>query len=137
MNERALPYLAALETASLVKSVGYVTRKSGLLIESRGPIGAGIGDLCHIEVPGRPQPILAEVAGLDEARLRLLPYGAVDGLQPGCRVLATGKALSVPVSEQLLGRVVDAFCRPLDEGGALSSIRNRPVRNVPIQPLLR
>lgn len=137
MKERVRTYLAALEAVSLVEPVGHVTRKAGLLIESRGPAGAGIGDLCHIEVVGRPQPVLAEVAGLDKAHLRLLPYGPVEGLQPGSRVVAAGKTLSVSVCEQLLGRVVDAFCRPLDEGAALPAAARRPVRNVPIRPLQR
>lgn len=137
MNERVRTYLAALKTASLVEPIGHVTRRAGLLIESRGPDGAGIGDLCHIEVAGRPQPVLAEVAGLDKAHLWLLPYGPVEGLLPGSRVTAAGKALSVSVTEQLLGRVVDAFCQPLDEGAVLPAAARRPVRNAPIRPLQR
>ncbi|OHX12064.1 hypothetical protein BI347_00080 [Chromobacterium sphagni] len=137
MKTKVAELLSAIESADLVEHVGHVTRKTGLLIEARGPAGAGIGDLCHIERPdGRPA-ILAEVAGLNEDRLLLLPYGAVDGLLLGGRVVSAGRPFSVPVGPALLGRVVDAFCRPLDAGGELAAQSHRPVRCAPIPALRR
>ncbi|MEN2424452.1 FliI/YscN family ATPase [Chromobacterium vaccinii] len=129
--------LDAVKSADLVEKVGYVSRKVGLLVESRGPAGVGLGDLCHIEMSdGRPH-VLAEVAGLDSDRLLLLPYGPVDGLLLGGRVVSAGRAFSIPVGDALLGRVVDAFCRPLDDKGWLSEEGRRPVRSAPIPALKR
>ncbi|MCP1290389.1 FliI/YscN family ATPase [Chromobacterium sp. S0633] len=128
---------AAIHASDLVERVGYVSRKVGLLVESCGPAGIGLGDLCHIELAGDRPAVLAEVAGLDRDRLQLLPYGPVDGLLLGARVVSAGHAFSVPVGDALLGRVVDAFCRPLDGKGEIEFAGRRPVRSAPIPALGR
>lgn len=128
---------AAIQAADLMERVGYVSRKVGLLVESNGPPGVGLGDLCHIELANDRPSVLAEVAGLDRDRLQLLPYGPVEGLSLGARVVPAGHAFSVQVGEGLLGRVVDAFCRPLDGKGDIVLAERRPVRNAPIPALSR
>jgi flagellum-specific ATP synthase len=43
-----------------------------------------------------------------------MPYGELQGVGLGCEVMATGRSVEVPVGDALLGRVIDAFGRPLD-----------------------
>ena len=137
MTQQFAKLLETIRSAPLIEKTGEVTRKTGLLIESRGPAGAGIGDLCRIERTDGREAILAEVAGLNEDRLLLLPYGPVDGLSLGDKVVSAGRPFAVPVGPALLGRVVDAFCRPLDDGGAFAGLAQRPVRSAPIPALRR
>lgn len=49
------------------------------------------------------------------------------GLKAGSPVQRTGRVLSVPVGEGLLGRVVDAMGRPLDQRGFIPALETRPV----------
>ncbi|MGF1478524.1 MAG: alternate F1F0 ATPase, F1 subunit alpha [Cyanophyceae cyanobacterium] len=50
-----------------------------------------------------------------------------DSLKAGCEVYRTGKVLDTPVGEGLLGRVVDATGRPLDNRGTVPASERRPV----------
>ena len=48
-------------------------------------------------------------------------------LKEGDEARTTGKLLSVPVGKALLGRVVDAVGRPIDDKGAIDSEEFFPV----------
>jgi F-type H+/Na+-transporting ATPase subunit alpha len=48
-------------------------------------------------------------------------------LRAGHRAYRTGRVLDTPVGDALLGRVVDALGRPLDEAGPLSAVERWPV----------
>ncbi len=62
---------------------------------------------------------------VDEIGVVLLDETA--GIEAGEEVLRTGRVMDVPVGESLLGRVVDAAGRPLDDQGPLRSAERRPV----------
>jgi len=61
----------------------------------------------------------------DEVGIILLDESA--DLKSGCEVWRTGRVTDTPVGEELLGRVVDATGRPLDDRGAISSLERRPI----------
>jgi F-type H+-transporting ATPase subunit alpha len=63
--------------------------------------------------------------GVDEAGVVLLDES--EGLEAGDEVERTDRVLDVPVSEALLGRVVDALGRPLDDLGPLKGEKRLPV----------
>ena len=66
-----------------------------------------------------------------------MPYGDLRGLRVGDRVTGTGGAPSVPVGAELLGRVIDALGRPLDDGPPLDGLLQVPIEGVPPHPLRR
>ena len=83
----------------------------GLTIESAGP-EAKLGDLCVIYPVGNEYPpITAEVVGFKERRTLLMPCDKTDGIGLGCIVENTGNPLTVPVSDDLLGKVLDGLGR--------------------------
>lgn len=125
-----------LDQHALVSHTGKVTGIVGLLIESEGP-DACMGELCEIETWDGKGRLWAEVVGLKENRLLLLPYGKLGGLTLGSKVTARGHGFAVPVSEQMLGRVVNAFCDPLDGGTVCRSNTLRSIRHDPVKPLQR
>ena len=135
MTDVSTLLLERVAAARLTEHVGHVVRQVGLLVEATGPACAGVGDLCHISLPGRILP--AEVVGLDGVRLQLLPYGETGGLRAGSRVTACDRPLSVDLGPALLGRVVDAFCQPLDGKGDIAGGERRPIRRRPAGPLAR
>jgi flagellum-specific ATP synthase len=55
----------------------------------------------------------------------------------GDRIKATGNAASIAVGESLLGRVVDALGRPLDEGSAIKAETSYPLHRDTTNPLAR
>jgi F-type H+-transporting ATPase subunit alpha len=58
---------------------------------------------------------------LDEDSIGAVVLGEPKGLEEGQLARATGHILSVPVGDELLGRVVDALGRPLDGLGAIEA----------------
>jgi flagellum-specific ATP synthase len=113
-------YLAAVERTDPIKYVGRVTKVLGLLVESRGP-QAVIGEVCQIIVPRLGKACYAEVVGLREDAVQLMSYDGLEGIEVGCQVIASGEMLQVPVSDRLLGRVLDSMGRPTDGKGDIAS----------------
>ena len=94
----------ALRAASPMKMTGKVTQIIGLVIESQGPT-VTVGELCYVSshFSGMP-PVPAEVVGFREGSVLLMPVGEMQGIGPGCEVVATGRRLRVKVGMELLGR---------------------------------
>lgn len=57
---------------------------------------------------------MAEVVGIRDNRLLLMPYESVEGLGIGCTVENTGHPLSVCVGDALLGHMVDGIGRTVE-----------------------
>ncbi|MCM1123875.1 MAG: flagellar protein export ATPase FliI [Eubacterium sp.] len=93
------------------KKKGRVENVVGLTIESAGP-EATLGDLCRIYPADEEySPIMAEVVGFKDRKTLLMPCDKTDGIGLGCIVENTGEPLSVPVSNALLGKVLDGLGR--------------------------
>lgn len=55
--------------------------------------------------------------------------GSDDGIREGSQVKRTGKIVSVPVGEALMGRVVNALGQPIDGKGAILTDKSRPIES--------
>jgi F-type H+/Na+-transporting ATPase subunit alpha len=62
---------------------------------------------------------------LDEETIGAVVLGGVDGIEEEQVVRATGRILSMPVGDALLGRVVNALGTPIDGKGALVNPKQR------------
>ncbi|MGF1547915.1 MAG: flagellar protein export ATPase FliI [Thiotrichales bacterium] len=137
-GERWAGYLAEVRrNLRLPKPVveGRLTRMAGLTLEAIG-CQAAVGERCLIISPNS-SPIESEVVGFSQDRTFLMPTGDIQGILPGSRVIPTGRVLEVPVGERLLGRVVDATGKPLDERGPLRASQFQPLVPPPFNPLHR
>jgi len=124
-------YTDVLSRIDPIKFVGRVVRVQGLLVESEGP-QAVVGEGCQIIVPRGRGVVLAEVVGLRERTVQLMAYDDFEGIEVGCRVVATGELLSVPVSKQLLGKLLDSKGLPAEGRGDIASrVRYPAVANAP------
>ena len=132
---------------------GRLTRVTGLVMEAVG-LKMAVGSTCVVELPNNR--IEAEVVGFSGDKLFLMPENDVQGLIPGARVVpvepasapmhggkrrtrrrATDRARHLPVGNMLLGRVLDAAGRPLDQIGPLLEEETAPLQSRPINPLDR
>jgi F-type H+-transporting ATPase subunit alpha len=62
---------------------------------------------------------------LDEESIGAVVLGSMDGLDEEQVVRATGRILSIPVGDALLGRVVNALGEPIDGKGAIATTESR------------
>ena len=131
-------YLETADRIDPIKCVGHIIRVQGILIESKGP-QAIIGELCRIELSGPEgtRLIQAEVVGLRNDTVQLMAYGETDGIEIGCRVIASGSRLDVAVSTKLLGRVLDHLGKPVDDRGDVESSVRYPALADPPDPYHR
>ncbi|HAS74986.1 MAG TPA: flagellar protein export ATPase FliI [Clostridiales bacterium UBA8960] len=129
-------YSSALKANALLKFSGRVSKIIGLMIESIGP-AVEIGEVCDIYPIKSSQPLKGEVVGFNNDKVLIMPLGDMIGIGPGSRVVATGHALQVDVSEELLGRILDGLGNPIDELGKPSVDRKYPANNDPPNPLFR
>ncbi len=69
---------------------------------------------------------------LEETFVSVVMLGTDVGISEGSLVKRTGKVVSVPVGEAMIGRVVDALGQPIDGKGPIASKELRPIeRNAP------
>ncbi len=129
-------YLQAIEDANLTRRLGRVSQFLGLVVEADGP-EAFWGERCEIHSPLRNEPTQAEVVGIKDGKVLLMPYSQLQGISLGSEVVATGCCSEIPVGEELLGRVIDAFGEPLDGGPALNISKHYPIFQEPLNPLQR
>lgn len=93
----------------LYDQLGRVSKVVGLTIESIGP-EAKLNDLCKIQT-AFGTTVMAEVVGFNDKKLILMPYESTEGISVGSIVTNTGKPLSIPVGDELLGHTVDGIGR--------------------------
>ena len=116
-TEKSLEYVKkhaidVINAANLYTYKGSVSKLLGLTVEVKLP-GLKIGDLCYIQTySGEKKP--AEVVAFkgENAQLLLLYDGS--GIGQGSLVETTGKAISIPVGDFLLGRLINPLGEPID-----------------------
>lgn len=129
-------YHNAILDNTFLKFSGRVSKIIGLMIESIGP-AVEIGEVCEIYPIKKSAPLKGEVVGFNNDKVLIMPLGDMAGIGPGSRVVASGHALQVDVSEDLLGRILDGLGNPIDELGKPSSDKKYLANNDPPNPLFR
>lgn len=120
----------ARERAGAVVTLGRLLRVTGLIIEAHLP-EAEVGDLVEIERSGGV--VTGEVVGLREELALVVPLGDVRRLAAGARVRRIGSGAEVPVSDDLLGRLVDVFGAPIDGGPPIRAESHAPIDRLPLR----
>jgi F-type H+-transporting ATPase subunit alpha len=76
------------------------------------------------------EPIYGMVLNLEEDRIGAMILGAYEGIKEGDTVRSTGRVLSVPVSENFIGRVINPLGTPIDGKGAIASEKFMPIEKI-------
>jgi len=114
---------------------GKVSQVVGLVIEATGPQNA-VGNLCNIYAHDGTI-IRAEIVGFKENKILLMPLDETVGITPGARVTSCPQQLTIPVGNELKGRVLDGLGNPIDDKGPIKCAHQYPVFNTPPDPLKR
>ncbi len=124
-----------LESTNPITTYGKIKKVSGITIKATGPKNVKIGDVCIIK--SESIETNSEVVGFDVDGIVLMPLGTLDGIRAGSLVKSSNKSLSVPVSKGLLGRVINALGKPIDNKEAIDIETFYPIYPTPIAPLKR
>ncbi len=128
---------------SFYKVYGKIEQIVGITVEASG-INCNIGDVCKVLSKPDKKHVVAEVVGFKDNKVMLMPYSDMDGIGYGSLVENTGEKLKINVSDDLIGRAVDALGNPIDGKGeiaegmlySINGVRSNPMERPPIaQPL--
>lgn len=113
--------LAIIESVDLgteAESLGRVEQAADGLVQISGLASAQLSEILEMEDGG-----LAFVLNLEPDVIHAVLLDEDAELKAGSAVRRTGRLMSVPVGEALLGRVIDPLGRPLDDGKPIEADR--------------
>ena len=105
------------ETGTVVLVGDGIARAAGLT-------GCMAGEL--LEFPGG---VYGMAQNLEETSVSVVMLGSDENIREGDTVRRTGKVVSVPVGEALIGRVVDALGQPIDGRGPIDAAAFAPIES--------
>lgn len=111
--------IAQLEVSEGLEKVGIVTRVGDGVVWVHGLREAGYSEV--LEIQTAEGVVEAFALNLMEDEIGAVLLGSDQGVSAGDKVKLKGEVLSVPVGEELLGRVVNPLGEPLDGGPAIKS----------------
>ncbi|MBC7784114.1 MAG: FliI/YscN family ATPase [Burkholderiales bacterium] len=127
----------AIDSAIPFGVIGRVAAISGLTIEATD-LPMPVGSLCRISVGGSDShAVLAEVIGFQGDRTLLMSLSNVSGVSRGDRIENQSGAPRIWCSDRLLGRVINGFGDPIDDGGPLPRGVARRIDGCSTAPMTR
>jgi len=117
------------------ESSGIVAAIHGPVLDVDFPAGQlpAINSALHIERYGQ-DPLVVEVqAHVSAETVRCICLAEPAGLRRGLEVVATGGALTTPVGEPTLGRVLNLFGEPIDGGERILAGERHPIHARPLR----
>ncbi len=112
--------------------VGASVEKVGHVLEVGDGIARilGLSDVASQEMIEFQNGQMGVVLNLEEDNVGAIILGSDKGIMEGHEVKATGKILSVPVGEAIIGRVVDPLGKPCDGKGAIKTNKFYPIEKI-------
>ena len=127
---------SSLRDADTLVRKGRVVQAFGTTIRVSG-IRARIGQQCVITDRKSGHKLIAEVVGLSDGQVILLPLGSLQGLAIDSEVVALKEQSTVPYGDTLLGHVIDGLGEPLDGRALPSDVQQHPLYTDAPNPLKR
>ncbi|HET7369350.1 MAG TPA: hypothetical protein VFK45_00760, partial [Gammaproteobacteria bacterium] len=136
MTAIASKYRESLASVDFHRRTGRLVDFNGLVLEADGP-DVFLGEVCEVRAHEGASPIPAEVIGFRQGHVLLMPYGDIHGISLESEIVGRGRMLTIPVGDKLLGRVVNAFCEPLDDSGPIPTETEYALIRPPLNALER
>jgi F-type H+/Na+-transporting ATPase subunit alpha len=142
--EKLRKQLESFETVTRPESVGAVVAVGDGVAEIDGLPGALMAEMIEFDTSsgaplegalGEESRLYGMILNLEEHALRAVILGDTRRVKEGMTVRSTGRVLSVPVGEALVGRVVNALGEPLDGKGPIAHSAMYPVER-PAHPVI-
>jgi FliI/YscN family ATPase len=121
--------------AQVHEPMGVVQDVVGMVVEVGG-LRASVGQTLEVRTE-HGQCLELEVVGFRADRLLASPLGSLAGVHSGASARLSDRGASIGVGPALLGRVLDAFGRPLDAGPPLHCDELYPIHRSPPPPFGR
>ncbi len=113
--------LEGFEPSLEARTVGRVAEVGDGIARVSGLPDAAVNELLEFE-----DGSVGLALNLDETSIGAVVLGDVDNIEEGQTVKATGRILSMPVGDGMIGRVVNALGQPIDGQGDLDRHRVPP-----------
>ena len=117
-----------------------MSKNTGKIIQIIGPVvdvqfGSDLPSIYNaLEVqskkPSDKKLVLEVQQHLGEGAVRTVAMSTTDGLQRGVEVLDTGAPISVPVGQEVLGRLFDVLGETIDNKGEVKTKKRSPIHRV-------
>lgn len=115
-------------------SDGKVAQVLGPIVDVIFPSGSlpRVYDALYVQAADDSKPLLIEVLQqLGDCTVRAIAMGSVEGIARGNPVKSTGKSISVPVGESILGRIMNVAGEPMDGGASFEGATRMPIHASP------
>ncbi|MCR6640262.1 MAG: alternate F1F0 ATPase, F1 subunit alpha [Sporocytophaga sp.] len=106
----------------IIEDIGIITNISKGIVMVSGLSGASVDELIQFS-----ENLFGITFQLLHNEVGVIVLGNSDKLQVGNEVKRTGRITDVPVSDKLIGRVIDPLGRPLDGKPAVDDYKNFPI----------
>lgn len=105
------------------------TVDSGTIIQVGDSVARvyGLDDCIEGELLEFPNGVLGMALNLEQDNVGCVLLGSEEGINEGDDVIRTGEIVSVPVGEELIGRVVNSLGKPIDGKGEINTTEVRPI----------
>lgn len=112
------------DSATAEEKIGYVLQSGDGIAKIYGLRDAMYGELLVFE-----NGVAGMAMNLEEDNVGCILLGSDREIKEGMTVKSTGKVLSVPCGDELIGRVVDPLGKPIDGRGAIHTDAARPIES--------
>ncbi|CCO23344.1 F0F1 ATP synthase subunit beta [Maridesulfovibrio hydrothermalis] len=114
------------------KVIGKIVQVIGAVVDVEFPEGQLPNILTAVEIDNpnnsdAPDLICEVAQHLGDNVVRTIAMDATEGLVRGMDAVAKGKAISVPVGDGVLGRILNVVGRPVDELGPIKCDKDMPI----------
>ncbi len=114
-----------LKATTQKKNIGIITEIGDGVIKVNG-----LSEVSYNELVKLPHDLTGLALNLEEDSVGIVVFGDYKLLKEGDQVETTGKILSIPVGEALIGRVVDPLGKPIDGKGPIKSSAEFPIEKI-------
>lgn len=128
-----------LDTKTVAEEVGVVVGVGDGIAEIEGLARAQMMEMVVFETTAdsslgeamsKEKSLIGLVLNLEEDTVKVVVLGETAHIKEGMTVRRTGKLLSVPVGEAIVGRVVNALGEAIDGKGAIATDKDMPIERV-------
>jgi F-type H+/Na+-transporting ATPase subunit alpha len=117
--------IEGFDTSVEVSEVGTVIQAGDGIAEIYGLERVMAGELLDL-----PHEVAGIALNLEEDKVGAVLFGDYEKIKEGDEVRRTKRIMSVPVGEELIGRVVDPLGRPLDGRGPIDTGKYNPLEKI-------
>ncbi len=123
-----------IKSQKLSKPFGFVKKITPINIIG-DKLNVSIGDL--VKIKSETNEILGMVTAVTQNDFTVTPFSFTEGIKINDKIYLDESGMQIPVGEDLLGRVVNPFMKPIDGKGDIHINTKYPIMKKPISPLQR